>query len=503
MNDLREFSIDRIKPLPQLRDKQQEVIEKTIKAFNSKKFVILEAPTGFGKSFAAIALGNYYSESTITDTNFGTYILVHQKVLQEQYMNEKWTNIKTPDGKIANLVSAENYNCSTLKHLGVSCREVGLLRKKENGICPTFMCQYAKDRENFNESPISITNIQFFLNYSAYSPKVNYKKLMICDEAHSLEQSVMNFVSTDISEFFVKTRLKIDFPNFKNDTEIMNWVSNLFRDKVSEKKNEIQSVLEQYLDKKRNEEEEMILSKNLREYDMWDKYICKLNRTINKWDPNLWVIDTNLNKSGQKNLSLKPILINDFTHELLFQRCENVFLMSGTILDKKSFCQSVGIFEENAEFIQVDSSFDLKNRPVYYMPAGSMSKNNIDQTLFVKKGPSPMVQAVSHILEAHKNDKGVVHCVDENSQILLSDGNEKSISEIKVGDKIKTFNEETKIFENKIVLNNIDQGEKECIELEFSNGKKLICTLDHKILTKNRGWIEANNLSLDDEIMNG
>lgn len=49
MNDLRQFSIDRIKPLPQLRDKQQEVIEKSIDAFKSKKFVILEAPTGFGK----------------------------------------------------------------------------------------------------------------------------------------------------------------------------------------------------------------------------------------------------------------------------------------------------------------------------------------------------------------------------------------------------------------------------------------------------------------------
>ncbi len=45
-----------------------------------------------------------------------------------------------------------------------------------------------------------------------------------------------------------------------------------------------------------------------------------------------------------------------------------------------------------------------------------------------------------------------------------------------------------------------DMGTKPTITLHFENGRKLTCTNDHKIKTKNRGWIEAGQLLSSDLI---
>jgi hypothetical protein len=101
----------------------------------------------------------------------------------------------------------------------------------------------------------------------------------------------------------------------------------------------------------------------------------------------------------------------------------------------------------------------------------------------------------------------IFQCVDENANILLADKSTKKLKDIQSGDTVISYNEEQEIFEFKNVLNNFDKGEKECIEIKFREGgnsgyvKTLVCTLDHKILTKNRGWIEAQDLTKDDDVI--
>lgn len=55
-------------------------------------------------------------------------------------------------------------------------------------------------------------------------------------------------------------------------------------------------------------------------------------------------------------------------------------------------------------------------------------------------------------------------------------------------------------FENKHVTHTYDNGERDCVELTFDDGRTLICTPDHQILT-NRGYVEAQDLTEDDEII--
>ena len=80
---LDDFSFEKYGTLETPRKQQLEVIPKIIESLSKNKFFVLEAPTGSGKSMIATTLCNYYSQKDSRTT-----ILVHQKVLQEQYRND-------------------------------------------------------------------------------------------------------------------------------------------------------------------------------------------------------------------------------------------------------------------------------------------------------------------------------------------------------------------------------------------------------------------------------
>jgi len=71
------------------------------------------------------------------------------------------------------------------------------------------------------------------------------------------------------------------------------------------------------------------------------------------------------------------------------------------------------------------------------------------------------------------------------------------IDTIEIGDKvIDAFGDE------RSVIDTLDYDiEEDIIELEFDDGRKIECTLDHEILTENSGWVHAKDLTEDDEIV--
>jgi intein/homing endonuclease len=82
----------------------------------------------------------------------------------------------------------------------------------------------------------------------------------------------------------------------------------------------------------------------------------------------------------------------------------------------------------------------------------------------------------------------------------MADGTYKKITNVSPGEMVVSYNEKKQVFENKEVTAFYNQGAKEVIELCLSNGEKITCTEDHPFLTKNRGWVCANDLTEEDDI---
>ena len=87
-----------------------------------------------------------------------------------------------------------------------------------------------------------------------------------------------------------------------------------------------------------------------------------------------------------------------------------------------------------------------------------------------------------------------IACLVGESLVTLSNGTNKRIDEVEIGEVVKTLEGEH------TVTNWFDQGVKDVIELEFDGGQRLTCTADHRIRTTD-GWVEAGNLTDSDEVV--
>jgi len=88
-------------------------------------------------------------------------------------------------------------------------------------------------------------------------------------------------------------------------------------------------------------------------------------------------------------------------------------------------------------------------------------------------------------------------CFQIGSRVKMSDGMYAPIETIEIGDKvIDAFGDERE------VIDTLEYDiEEDIIELEFDDGRIIECTLDHEILTENRGWVQAKDLTEEDEIV--
>ena len=87
-------------------------------------------------------------------------------------------------------------------------------------------------------------------------------------------------------------------------------------------------------------------------------------------------------------------------------------------------------------------------------------------------------------------------CFLPDTRVKMSDGLMKNISDIKIGDiVIDCYGDKQTVYDTLIYDIN-----EEIIELYF--GEIIIrCTKDHKFLTKNRGWVEAQYLTEEDDVI--
>ena len=95
-------------------------------------------------------------------------------------------------------------------------------------------------------------------------------------------------------------------------------------------------------------------------------------------------------------------------------------------------------------------------------------------------------------------------CLDGETLISTPEG-DKRIKDLKVGDIVISFNEKTREFENKRVLevfeNHKSSENANMLEIELENGKKVQITENHPVLTENRGWVRAGDLTEEDSIV--
>ncbi len=426
------MSIRSFFPLDYVRPNQDKVLDELDQALKSDyKFIFLEAPTGFGKSAVAVTLARFLGSS---------HICTSTKDLQTQY-NRDFPYLSEVKGR-------NNFPCIVKEDMGIreSC-EYGPCLKDDDFDClyKTRMSDYdvksegtiyenvdinkyalkkyydkAKEHSQlvkiewqpchyYHQKWISIKsshtiyNYKYFLSDLFYSSGVNKRKLLILDEAHTLESEVSSFKNIIFSkESLIRFFPKINLPDNKQ-ADVETWI-----DFCAGLKEQFTSYVEKsanILGSGGNSEDIHVSEKNLIDAINYEKNLFTFleDLRINKEN---WLV-TNITKNDIDNkpsrIKLEPLVVSSYFTDI-FDKGSISLLMSATILSKENLCKAVGLKNEDVKFIRVEKSdFPIKNRPIYLMNVAWLNARTMSESL-----PN-IVKVLDNLLSVHKNDKGIIH----------------------------------------------------------------------------------------------
>jgi ATP-dependent DNA helicase DinG len=428
-------------PLSTVRDKQQKILSEIEQALKSGfKHIFLEAPTGFGKSPMAIALARYLGSS---------HVCTATKDLQTQYSRD-FPFVREVKGK-------SNFLCLVKCDMGLeeTC-EYGPCMKDDGYDCiyKTRMTDYKAEGEGTKyeiidldsfakkkyidnmksqskiidlewkpchyyhqkwiaaRSSHTIYNYKYFLSDLFYSSNIHQRKLLVLDEAHTVESEVADFRSFIIyRDALMRLIPKLQFPN-KMEYNIETWI-----DFGTELREELLKFIDKASDAvEGNKSYEPYTEKNLIDALTKEKNVAAVIEDM-KYNRNNWIV-TNVEKNSSNQLKrvvLTPLDVSNYFNDILSMGAVTLF-MSATILSKNYLCKVIGLKPDQVQFIRVEQSeFPVKNRPIYLMNVAWLNAKTIGQSL-----PS-IANAVNNIMSIHKNEKGIIHTTSYSQLQFIKD----------------------------------------------------------------------------------
>ncbi|WP_429221806.1 helicase C-terminal domain-containing protein [Methanobacterium oryzae] len=392
-------------PFAKPREGQLEIISKIKDAIDEGfKYVILEAGTGTGKSAIATTLSKIYEPA---------YILTMTKQLQSQYANEFSYPLVKGRGnfscKSANMeASCDTGICQTTPQSSKFSCEFGITKVEGNethfafedgGGFPYYYksldkCNYWEQKADAVNSNITLMNYDYALLELNYVRHFAKRNLMVLDEAHNIENKLMNRLEVNLLNQRLEKDIKKNIPPqmlaYEDPEEWIIFVEILY--------DAYKDIKTKNLPKNKADR---ILSTRFR--------LGELLRNLEEESEN-WVVDPT-----PGGVSFKPLKVDSYAKNMLFKHADICILMSATVLDHRLFCKWLGIDYNEAYSLKVRSNFEAARRPVYIKPVGNMSKRVIKYT-----APKTL-PILKKIIDHHKREKGLIHTHNYKCQKYIID----------------------------------------------------------------------------------
>ena len=408
-------------PFPNIRDIQQKILNK-LEQLDDKKYIIIEAMPGTGKSAIAKSIAQAYNNA---------YILTATKQLQDQYLNE-FDDIVLIKGK-------GNYLCNRKKGTKIFCNQAEcLLNPAIISTCGNN-CPYLKAKEKALNAKIVATSYAYFFTWLLRS-SFKERNVLILDECHLFINMLIEWaeVKLNIQE------LQKDYKIFNNDdiyielNLFLNLSTHQYQDGYNANEkfiNTIYSILKTqqvYITKIMRElkDKNKVLSnisdklfwefKAKSKDGKWNQFISlndklntlvsKMSHFINMKDKSKWIISKNVNQDKQTELVIKPFSVNNLFNLYIDKfGIDHIIFMSATILDTQAYYKELDINDNDVGIIKVDSTFDPAKSPIYYYPIANMTYKATKQEEQYNELINKLSNTISKILDKHVNEKGIIH----------------------------------------------------------------------------------------------
>lgn len=352
-------------PMEKPRDLQVYAIEKVVEEYNNgAQFVVLEAPVGTGKSPLAVAFAR-----TMGDRS---YMLTLTEQLQEQYIKDfsaKGLVTLKGRGKFSCHTLGKGSTCSDGKHLKPRCSNCPYLAAKERALASKHVvANYHSFYSNISKAHVE-------------EPSNLFRPLLIADEAHSIEGFLLG--ETQLLVRLNKLAVRVTNPpaSLEDPEPYFDYIKDELLPKLK---------AEKPMDPKVKDELTLLIG----------KLQFVLASKDDQWIPERGVMQGKaLDPSW---FALKPLVVSRWGRDIWGNGQRQLF-MSGTILDARQFCDSIGLDPMAGAHVELDSPFPVENRPIYV--------GELDMTKKSRDTSWPIAsQMVENIMTAHKDEKGLLLC---------------------------------------------------------------------------------------------
>lgn len=264
-------------------------------------------------------------------------------------------------------------------------------------------CEYWTQKVEALNAPKVAHNYFYYLYESNFAGDFGSSEALVCDEAHTIEQILMDFISVKISAKELE-RIGAPIPNFPDVASWITWIDSLHKTFIP---NRIEALEIYFAETKHvNHKKKIELTRLENLYDKVSYFLEKYH--LNK---GIWLFLPYQNHLRQfEKVEFKPMFVDNFVQDKLFQASQHKLLMSATILDFETFKRSLGIQNRKCLTIQVPSPFPIENRPIYKanigrLDAKSINPNNEENLL------DDLMRFIDETLEhpRFRNAKGIIH----------------------------------------------------------------------------------------------
>jgi len=194
---------------------------------------------------------------------------------------------------------------------------------------------------------------------------------------------------------------------------------------------------------------------------------------------------------GSKNLRYNSIIELIVDNDSLFAGTDKGYLIYDSLTNQTSF-KAVANLNANTDYLyDINGELIKLDEVNFYVSTEnelSFVELDVEDTdTYIINGSTAFNSLVTH------NSP----CFVEGTRILLEDGTYLNIENVKVGDKVMSFNFVKNESESSTVINIFSKKINKVVRYVFENGKELVATIDHPIYVINKGWS-----SYSDELSN-
>ena len=396
---------------------------------DGKKYIILNAPTGSGKTLIGIILHRCMCVLDEYDEAH-SYFLTNSKQLQDQIDND------IPrfelEEELTILKGTSNYTCVyTLDKYQEAKDKFGInnpdmiktydKRKcKNNETSPQFAdcitrCPYKLKRQEASVAHCAVLNYYYFTTVlnTEYSEYFSDRRLTICDEAHNLPSIIEEYTKhtideRDLSRLDDKASSNLDIGDNKGIMDIIYKKEITIDDLITHYK-----VLASVYNKLRKKEDEydtdlgaddglrhcnntLEMLENLKDHP--EDFFINIERKEDKK-----VYNHKYRSPHTTTITFANLNISKAVERRLLSHANIILFMSATMGDVNNFMDIMGLPRNLVASIDIPSNFDFSKSPIYLTNSGLLTAQYISTNLWKVFGD------VIKICNKHPNEKGIIH----------------------------------------------------------------------------------------------